>query len=879
MEIIRRNIYLFEEYNINEYTNLFCSNSYSLSCKNKFKKKKFILIMTDGTSFDELPFIYKPEEHNLTSVFKNFDTEYKLTGSNFETEFTGKYSRNYFYDKIRADNIFRQLYNSKYRLSYLGINLPLYGFLGKEDNVELNKYIIEDEIEKIAFSNLCNITYDIFDKNILSYFQKISDKNLISKISRDEIFEFLDNYFKNEKNDILKDLNLTECFTKQFDLDINNKEERFGIIYYTTTLDEIHHKQSKNYWEAIANSYITNEFLIKIQQFINENPEFALIIISDHGAQNFPLDETLNQHGSNIKGNEGIFLIYTKELGDNFSKLKYDVRTITRYNYATTIPQILEDINIPINSIGKSLIIGNDNYFIYSAVRSKEEQVKGFLSYAKLKFNKYLQVFEKDEEYIQKSEIYDINLYNESYYEKRTDELIQIHLKAVEMIHKKINFYHIFLFFCSLVIFSLLFLWGFLLIKEMLIKDSNNENKLFYEYITIIIIYIFPSLFLFLFPNTIYILTRIRIGYYFLIFFVLFFIAFNKFNIQLIIFKIGRIIVILLFIPIIIYHSIFYLKIFYSDYYIKLLFMFIFYIIYVIYIYYECQKFKDISLNKIKNFNCMKTILIFSLIFLTILFIFDLNRIENTISNFLNLLIATCFIILLFFNTLIVFIGKGTKINNFPLIKLITFFINIYLLNETEKLIMLLIFYPLCEFIFKQYEKQNLSSINFKYLIIIIFIADILTLYTRPKIVPSTDSSRIFRLFFLTKNIIAGLSLQVFYIILSSYYHSISDLTNNYFMNNESFIMRFLFYLKIYIILVYYFFNLFVQKNQIELIYLQSLGIINVVFVVYDNIWVFSFKIVYFLKIKLFKEKYFEKLESDKYISQQNNGTESIKIK
>ena len=49
MEIIRRNIYLFEEYNINEYTNLFCSNSYSLSCKNKFKKKKFILIMTDGT--------------------------------------------------------------------------------------------------------------------------------------------------------------------------------------------------------------------------------------------------------------------------------------------------------------------------------------------------------------------------------------------------------------------------------------------------------------------------------------------------------------------------------------------------------------------------------------------------------------------------------------------------------------------------------------------------------------------------------------------------------------------------------------------------------------------------------------------------------------
>ena len=71
-----------------------------------------------------------------------------------------------------SDNIFRQLYNSNYRLSYLGLDLPLYDFLGKEKNVELSKYIIEDEIEKIAFSNLCDITYDIFDKNIINYFKK-----------------------------------------------------------------------------------------------------------------------------------------------------------------------------------------------------------------------------------------------------------------------------------------------------------------------------------------------------------------------------------------------------------------------------------------------------------------------------------------------------------------------------------------------------------------------------------------------------------------------------------------------------------------------------------------------------------------------------------
>ena len=51
-------------------------------------------------------------------------------------------------------------------------------------------------------------------KILLIILKKISDKNLISKIPREEIFNYLDNYFKKEKNDILKDLNLTECFKK-----------------------------------------------------------------------------------------------------------------------------------------------------------------------------------------------------------------------------------------------------------------------------------------------------------------------------------------------------------------------------------------------------------------------------------------------------------------------------------------------------------------------------------------------------------------------------------------------------------------------------------------------------------------------------------------
>ena len=56
-------------------------------------------------------------------------------------------------------------------------------------------------------------------------------------------------------------------------------------------------------------------------------------------------------HGSNINGNEGIFSLYNKDLGDNYYKLKYDnIKIINKYDYSSTMPQIIESINIPLNS-------------------------------------------------------------------------------------------------------------------------------------------------------------------------------------------------------------------------------------------------------------------------------------------------------------------------------------------------------------------------------------------------------------------------------------------------------------------------------------------------------------------------------------------------
>ena len=52
-------------------------------------------------------------------------------------------------------------------------------------------------------------------------------------------------------------------------------------------------------------------------------------------------------------------------------------------------------------------------------------------------------------------------------------------MKAVDMIHKKLDFNHIFLFFFTLIIFSLFFLWGFSLINKMLIKVVIMKRNYF----------------------------------------------------------------------------------------------------------------------------------------------------------------------------------------------------------------------------------------------------------------------------------------------------------------------------------------------------------------------------------------------------------------
>ena len=876
---------LFEEYNIHEEINTFCDNSTSLACKNKYKKKKFILLISDGTSFDELPYNYKPEEHNLTSVFKNYDTEFKITGGNFETEFTGEFSRNYYYKKIINDNFFKQLHRSGYRLSYLGIDLPVFLFLGAEKNIELSKYKVEKNVEPIAFSNLCNYTLNVFDNKITNFFSKIKQKYSLIDVRREEIYKQLDELFKKENDYLFNILNLTKCFINQFDYNPNNKSEKFGIIYYTTTLDEIHHKYSKKHWKSIVNAYITNKFISKIHQFVNENTDFSLILIGDHGGSIFPGDETITMHGSNKKGNEAIFTLFNNELGKNYNELKYNIKTINRYNYAPTMPQIIEGINIPINSIGKPLLIGNDNIIRYAAVKSKEEQVIQFLIKGREKFNEFNKTFIKLENEIKKDQKDDISLFNDKYYNDRINKLVDIHVKAKGLIHRKSNVKHFVNFLILFAIYLIIFSCEFYIFKKIVFKVENEEKKDkndFKEFIYIIIVYFIPIFFFYFFPGSFHIMTRLRFGFWFSNAIILLFFIFEKFNTKIKIIICIKILIFFSIMFIIFYGTLYYLKYYFSYYNFKILSLFIFYPLYLFFIYYDTKKeLSSIYFDKDNRYSCQKIITILSIIFLIFILLFDLRRIQvNTKNlNIIKTFITFSFIILFIFNILIVLFGKGKKICHFPLTNLITFFLNIFTLDEAEKFC-LIIFYPLCEIIIRKKENKNNLIKKLFYLIMIIFLCDIFNLYSRYVLTPKINITISLRILNLKiDSFLMKYPENFFYVILASYIHSLSNFSNKEYSNSESIVMRYLVYFKILLISLYSYFNTFIQKNQNELIYLIFINYLNKYFLVYDNFWIICFKLTQITKfyiIKIFKNN--NNIELKETTSDIQENSKSVEI-
>ena len=165
-------------------------------------------------------------------------------------------------------------------MNFLGISEPVIDLCGKNNNIFKNKKILPSH-EECSFCNFCNVTYPIEDSWSLGYYKTITnrDQRLLPDITKKEIYSYLDHHFKNESEDILESLNLNDCLNKTF-FEFTENE---SIIYYNTEIDKFNHLLTKEHIKTITEEYNTENWIIKIMKWIDEHPDYALIVNSDHG--------------------------------------------------------------------------------------------------------------------------------------------------------------------------------------------------------------------------------------------------------------------------------------------------------------------------------------------------------------------------------------------------------------------------------------------------------------------------------------------------------------------------------------------------------------------------------------------------------------------
>ena len=399
----------FQGKNIDEFSNNYCQEEsgdlHDLICTNKYfkypyKKNKFIWIMTDGTAVDEVVELHNLNKYKITTSMKVVGKNFKLTDELHQALITGKRSRNYYGKTIKIDHLIGQFTKNGRTIHYRGWDHPMAALLGEgKDGINKKRFFkksfIDNGHEFLNFYSFCNFTnpfpflqlyFDTYQKSqhlkiayenysdwIKEYIDERTDQNkyLKKNISKEIFFKDLDEFFEDHPIDLLY-LNITYCLEKSF---LWNKDEDISILYYTTEMDHFNHLFGKKHVNSIVNSYITEKMILYLMNWIDDNPEYALIVTTDHGGQEFYGEDLIRNHGFDIKGNEGIFYIYTKELKDHFDELNTLERYIDIVDETAIIPQILIDVNIPIYSEGIPYPIIEDNTLAYSALKAKEIQL------------------------------------------------------------------------------------------------------------------------------------------------------------------------------------------------------------------------------------------------------------------------------------------------------------------------------------------------------------------------------------------------------------------------------------------------------------------------------------------------------------------------
>ena len=483
---------LLKTINLDFETNDYCQRIDLLSdnkldkyaCDNKFKKEKAIILLIDSLPYDVLLKLHDFKKSKLSNFFRGEGIEYKQSGALFETILTGKFSRNYLAtNEMKMDNMQKQLINAKIDTYYNVRSFPIYGLINKTliDPKSFKLYAGEPsplysfcDIDIGPINEFGQIVYNDYNDETGYYFKEgLNQEILYSKAD-----EKLDKHFKKIRNQIDKCL-------KTVDLK--------SYFFFTDALDGINHCSHRKSPRALYAVYVVEKIILELINLINEQyPEYALVVASDHGGQTYYGEDTLCNHGCNHLGNEAVFFVYTKVLGENYDKynIKYkdgEAPIVSLNDFVCVLSSALKNFNYPLESTCTPRYIGNDKLIFFSSVKSKEFQLKQYIEklvkkYPDLK-SQYIEKYEtklKNNKYNSYfKELDDIYKADESFYDEYRKYLLDIQNELLKDVVKSgQNTLYFVIFYSVLILFIFLLLYNLIrLIKITKVKAFKEMKR------------------------------------------------------------------------------------------------------------------------------------------------------------------------------------------------------------------------------------------------------------------------------------------------------------------------------------------------------------------------------------------------------------------
>ena len=651
-------------FNLEGYSNDFCqtlkkteNNLDYLVCDNKYKKSKIILLLVDALAYDQLYSLNNLSYYKIPNFFKTEGVDFKQSGSLFESIFTGKFSRNYMAAKIKIDNLAQQIKMANMTVFYKVRSYPLDTLIDKKFADKFEVY----QGEEYPLENVCIISLDKLDN---FYFQVVgpllSDEKTLS-FKEGYNVSHLYQYADIKLNKVFKELQkrFNYCF-KEFNFN--------SLIFFTETMDHLNHATFKYFPDNRFHVYYLEKFIDEIIKWINDNHgEYALVLGSDHGGQYYYGEDTLCNHGCNNPGNEGIFFVYTKELGENYEKLKLfnnkeDIPEISINDYSCTIAQILKNVNLPLESTCIPRTVGNDKLLKFSSIKSKEIQLKQYIEKLYIKYpglnrknkNEYFNKLEKNEytEYFKdENSIYKAN---DEFYEKYMNYLINIQTdlnKKIKQLGKSIKYYLI--LYSAILFFIIMFYYALknmiiltkAKISKLIMKQSKGEKAIILEESLLYIYILLPILFidiiiLLLCMNSKFISNIINISVFIKLLFLLLFLSIiyylNRKENE--IYKLRKIII-LLFLIIVVHFIMYKIQLFsYIDKNVNTqkkmnLFKYISYPLLLIYLILELYSNRNYYISEKYNIKYIYIIIPYLFIILFFMIKYDLNLLQHLKEN------------------------------------------------------------------------------------------------------------------------------------------------------------------------------------------------------------------------------------------------------